>query len=269
MTVLVAEVTGDGPPVVLLHGQPGSGADWAPVARLLAATNAVVVPDRPGYGRTGGRAKGFRANAEAVVALMDELSLARATVVGHSWGGGVALAVAEDHPGRVSGLVLLASVNPGQPLGAVDRALAIPPIGVPVAAATLWLAGQALSVPAVRQVIDRRLRVATDEGLAAMAAAWRAGDVWRSFVTEQRALIRELPGLRDGLSRIAAPTTVVVGGADRIVPPATGEALAASIGGARLVRLDGARHFLAQEHPVEVAEEIRRVAGTGPGRPLD
>jgi pimeloyl-ACP methyl ester carboxylesterase len=265
ISVLVAEVTGSGPPVVLLHGQPGSRADWGPVARLLATTYTVVVPDRPGYGRTGGRATGFRANAEAVVALMDRLSLPRATIVGHSWGGGVALALAQDHPARVSGLVLLASVNPGHPLGAIDRALAIPPIGVVAAAATLWLAGQALSLPVVRQVIDRRLKIGTEESLAALAAAWRAGDVWRSFVIEQRALADELPALRPGLAGIAVPTTVVVGGADRIVPPAVGEALAASITGARLVRLDGARHLLAQEQPVRVAEEIRAIAGTPPG----
>src|SRR5438309_8766575 len=118
--MLTADVTGEGPPVVLLHGQPGSGADWARASSLLASTNTVVVPDRPGYGRTGGRALGFRANAAAVVALLDRLGLERAAMVGYSWAGGVALALAEDHADRVSGLALVASVSPGQPLGPLD-----------------------------------------------------------------------------------------------------------------------------------------------------
>jgi pimeloyl-ACP methyl ester carboxylesterase len=265
MTVpgLVATVTGEGPPVVLLHGQPGSAADWAAVAALLAPATTVIAPDRPGYGRTGGRAQGFRANASALVALMDRLSVARATVAGHSWGGGVAIALAEDHPDRVSGLALVASVNPAYPLGALDRALAFAPIGAPVAAATLWLAGLALSLPAVRHAIDRRLRGASENSLEAMAAAWRARDVWRSFLIEQRALTDELPELRHGVSHIEVPATVMLGGADRIVPPVAGESLAASLPRARLVRLDGARHFLPQEHPERVAEEIGRLAAEG------
>ena len=125
MTGLVADVRGHGPAVVLLHGQPGSAADWEPLARLLEADYTVIVPDRPGYGRTGGRATGFRGNAAAVVDLLDRRGVASATIVAHSWSGGVAIALAEDNPDRVAGLVLVASVGPDERLDRLDRLLAV------------------------------------------------------------------------------------------------------------------------------------------------
>jgi pimeloyl-ACP methyl ester carboxylesterase len=257
---LVADVTGSGPAVVLLHGQPGSAADWLPVSRLLKDSFTVVVPDRPGYGRTGGRAGGFRDNASAVLDLLDELQVARATIVGHSWSGGVAIALAEETPARVAGAVLIASVGPAEPLGRLDRLLATPPVGTALAAISLNLAARALSILSVRQLVDRYLRGTTDEGLLAIAEGWRRGDAWRSFVVEQRALFDELGDLAPGLAGITVPVTVVIGGADRIVPASTGHHLAAAIPGARLIRLERAGHLLSHERPEEVAAAIARAA---------
>ncbi len=257
---LVADVTGQGPPVVLLHGQPGSAADWGPVIPLLEPHFTVIVPDRLGYGRTGGRAGGFRDNAAAVRGLLDELGLPGAIIVGHSWSGGVAIALAEESPERVAGMVLVASVDPGELLGRFDRVLAIPPVGAAVAVVTLKVAARALTVSRVRRALDRFLRGTTDEGLQAMVLAWRGGDAWRSFAFEQRALLVEMGELAPGLATIAGPVIVLIGGADRVVPASTGEHLAASIPGSLLVRLVGAGHLLAHERPDAVAAAIAEVA---------
>jgi pimeloyl-ACP methyl ester carboxylesterase len=261
---MIADVTGSGPAVVLLHGQPGSAADWLPVTRLLEPSFTVIVPDRPGYGRTGGRAGGFHDNAVAVLDLMDELQVAQATIVGHSWSGGVAIALAEEAPARIAGVVLIASVRPGEPLGRLDRLLATPPFGTALAAVSLNLAARALSLARVRHALDRYLRGTTDEGLLAIAEGWRRGDAWRSFVVEQAALFDELGGLAPGLAGIVSPVTVVIGGADRIVPASTGERLAAAIPGARLIRLEGAGHLLSHERPADVASAIARAATESP-----
>ena len=242
--------------MVLLHGQPGSGADWVGVARLLEPSRTVIVPDRPGYGLTGGRARGFRGNAAAVCALLDRLGLHDAVIVGHSWSGGVALAMAEDFADRVAGLVLVASVGPGEALSPIDRALAVPRIGAAVAAITFGVAGRAVTRSPIRRLLERRLHASEDDGLVAMADAWRSGDVWRSFVIEQQALIEELPTLERGLAGIHVPTRVVVGEADHIVPPATGAHLAARIPGATLVSVAGAGHLLPQERPTDIATAV-------------
>jgi haloacetate dehalogenase len=119
--VEVGEVTlyvrhgGDGPPVVLLHGHPRTGATWHRVAaRLVGAGHTVVVPDLRGHGRSSKPATtpdhspySKRAMAGDVVALMRELGHERFAVVGHDRGSYVALRTALDHPGAVERLAVL------------------------------------------------------------------------------------------------------------------------------------------------------------------
>jgi len=243
--------------VVLLHGQPGSAADWTAVSDRLLSSFTVVTPDRPGYGRTGGRAAGFAANADATCELLDRLGTASAIVVGHSWGGGVALALAEMQPERVHALALVASVGPCEAVGVVDRLLAIPPIGSMLASVALGSAGRALAHPAVRHMVERRVAAPTGD---ALGRSWRQGGTAHSFAIEQRALIDELGGLTGGLSALRAPTVVVVGTADRIVAPAVGERLARRIPGATLVRVEGAGHLLPFSHPDVIAAAVVSVA---------
>jgi pimeloyl-ACP methyl ester carboxylesterase len=123
---------------VLLHGQPGSGADWRQVADRLPAGLRVVALDRPGYGASRQGAGGFGYNARAVVAELDARGIERAVLVGHSYGGGVALAVAQLAPERAEALVLLASVGPGCLTG-WDRLLAAPVAGEVCAVTAWWL----------------------------------------------------------------------------------------------------------------------------------
>ena len=166
--------------------------------------------------------------------------------------------MAENAPDRVTGLVLVASISPLEPLGALDRALAMPPIGA-AAALSLSLAGRVLSVPPVRQLLTRRLPVAPGDTLVALTNTWRQGNMWRSFVIEQRSLVDELPELAAGLNSIAAPTTILVGEADRIGPADSGVRLAAAIPHARLIRLVGAGHLLPQQQPDAIVAAIDEI----------
>ncbi len=259
---MVADVAGDGPAVVLLHGQPGSADDWARVSAMLKGSFTLVAPDRLGYGRTGGAATGFAGNAEAVVDLLDGLGVDRFITVGHSWGGGVALAVAELRPDRVTGLVLAASVGPGEPVGWDDRLLAAPVLGETVAALTIGATGRLLGIDRVQSLANRRLAGRTLEAVKALTRSTgaRTGSrVWQSFVTEQRALLSELDDLGPGLASLRIPVAVVNGTADRVVRPAVGGMLARAIPGATHTVLPGAHHLLPLDHPEAIAEAIREV----------
>ena len=259
---LAADTYGSGPEVVLVHGQPGSAADWARVAPLLSSDHRVIVPDRPGYGRTAGRATGFAGNAKAVVRTLDSLNAATAIMVGHSWGGGVALAAAALHPARVRGLVLAASVRPGEPLGWVDRMLASPVLGDALAAVTIGSTGMVLRNRKVRELVERRFDGRAREvvrALEGVTGARTRAPVWRSFVSEQRRLFDELDGLAPELPTITVPTIVLSGAADHIVPAAVGERLAASISGAEHRVVPGAHHLLPLDHPGEIVTAIRDV----------
>ena len=77
---------------------------------------------------------------------------------------------------------------------------------------------------------------------------------------EQRALLRERTVLEDGLGAISVPTTVVVGGRDRVVSPAAQRALAGRIRGARLIELPRAGHLIPHHEPERLAEIVRAVS---------
>src|SRR4051812_49524817 len=86
---LVAAAGGEGDPVLLLHGQPGSGSDWVPVIRELRRRGVpLLVPDRPGYGLTGGPAGGFFENADALGSILGPVGVAPGGLLGPRRGGG-------------------------------------------------------------------------------------------------------------------------------------------------------------------------------------
>jgi pimeloyl-ACP methyl ester carboxylesterase len=260
---MVADRYGSGPPVVLLHGQPGSALDWHAVVPLLWDDFTVIVPDRLGYGRTGGPPSGFDDNAGALAALLDSLNVGPVVVGGHSWGGGVALAFAESYASLTAGLVLAAPVGPGERFGWSDRALAAPVLGEALAALTLGAAGRLLANRTVQAVADRHLGARAGEAvrvLTGLTGARPGAAAWRSFVVEQRVLLNQVEELGPRLPRIGVPTMVVTGSADRLVSPHVAERLGATIPGAERVVLPGAHHLLPHDHPEEVAAAVVAVA---------
>src|SRR5437868_3282533 len=152
------EVSGVRSPVLALHGQPGTGRDFAALARLLDGECRVLAPDRPGWGsRAGERARGFAAGADDAAAVLDREGVERAVVLGFSWGGGVAVELARRHPERVEALVLAGSIGPGEPT-AVDRLLALPLAGRVICACGLAVTRRILRRPAVGGVLSGRIK---------------------------------------------------------------------------------------------------------------
>lgn len=100
---------GDKPSIVMLHGLIGSGACWAPVARMLERELDVVMPDARGHGASSAPQGGYRYEelASDVVGLMDSLGLHRPVLLGHSMGGMTAGVVASRAAGRLRALVLI------------------------------------------------------------------------------------------------------------------------------------------------------------------
>jgi len=260
-----ANTAATGPPgashpheLVLLHGQPGSAGDWQLVTARLPAQLRVVVADRPGYGSNPRSAAGFAANARAVLDQLDSHGIRHAVLVGHSYGGGVALATANLAPHRVEAVVLLASVGPGC-VNRWDRLLAAPVAG-PLCALmawrlTPWIARARLALTAWL----RHRPLAPDEHVnwqvwAHVSRGNRA--LWRTFLAEQRALVRELDELVAAVPSVQAPVLLLADPADRLVPVTTARRLAAALPDARLQLVEGAGHHLPRRAPDAVADAI-------------
>ncbi len=248
-------------PILLLHGQPGSARDWGQVRDAIGDRATTIAFDRPGWDDRSAPTD-LAGNARAALAVLDARGAERATVVGHSLGGTVAAWLAAEHPDRVSALVLAAPSANAASLNRVDRLLSRPLVGPALGAVALAGLGAALTAAALRHRIGARLGL-DGRYLEASGRALLDPGAWRAFAAEQRALIGELPSLERRLAQISAPTTIVIGTADRMVPPVSARLLAARIGDAEVVELDGASHLLPQQHAERLAEIILAAARGG------
>ena len=244
--------------VVLLHGQPGSGADWRQVADVLPEALRVVALDRPGYGVSREAAGGFGINARAVVAELDARGIEQAVLVGHSYGGGVALAVAQLAPARVEALVLLASVGPGC-LSGWDRLLAAPVAGEVCAVTAWWLTPWLARARLAAIAGLRRRPIAADEHVnwhIWAHARHDHGALWRSFLTEQRALVHELGSITASLADVGQPVLLVADPQDTLIPVSTTHRLAAILPDARVRLVGQIGHHLPRRGAHQIAAAI-------------
>jgi pimeloyl-ACP methyl ester carboxylesterase len=154
--------------------------------------------------------------------------------------------MARNHPDRVRHAVLVGSVGPGC-VTPIDRVLAAPLAGAIVARAALP-AYHRLATRWSARVLGQAL--GGDIGDAVRREGRHHGRrVWRSFLVEQRALVRETPSLFSDLDSVTVPITVVTGGVDRVVPPGSARRLAEALPQARLHVLPGVGHHVPYAAP--------------------
>jgi pimeloyl-ACP methyl ester carboxylesterase/uncharacterized membrane protein YbhN (UPF0104 family) len=244
--------------LVLLHGQPGGGADWDAVLARLPAHLHAVAKDRPGYGASRRNAAGFTGNAQVILDDLDERGVDAAVLVAHSWAGGAALLAAGLAPSRVKAVVLLAGIGPGS-VSIVDWLLAAPVIG-PLAAQVMWRWTPWIARVWLAWLSGREGRpLYPGEHLSLQV--WGEKQVgaeprWRTFLIEQRALLNELAHLEGALPSIGVPVLLLADPADQIVPVMTAHRLVSELPDARLRLISDAGHHLPRRAPSAVAEAI-------------
>ena len=229
---LAYEVTGSGPPLILLHGLSGSGRWWGRNVPAFAANFRTYTVDLPGFGQSHRiRWSRLDGTADQLADWMTAEGVPRAHVAGHSLGGAVAARLASRHPDRVDRLVLVAA--------------AIRPQGT-------WPRGRAVDVvPTLR---------GGSQGFASMLVR----DLLRchpwSFVT---AMVDALQtDWTSHLTRITSPTLVVWGERDALTPLTLGHVIAGTIAGAELFVLPNAGHNPMWERPEAFNAEVMRFLGS-------
>ncbi len=240
----------DAPALLLLHGSAATSRSWDALVPLLAASHRVIRVDLPGHGRSAAPADGryeTSLQAAAVGAAMDRLGVARVTVVGHSSGGYMATALAEQRPELVTALVL---VNTGPamdaflaPDGAALDPARWPPSDAEVRAfaSTGFRAG--FEVP--RELVDE-LR---EMSFPALAASMQASVAYLTA--------RSLP---ERLVSVGKPLLVVFGDQDRRWRPSSAAGYRV-VPDARVEMLPGAGHTPILEEPRRTAALILAFTG--------
>lgn len=261
--------SGRGSPICLIHGASGNLNDMTfRLAPALADRHEVIVVDRPGHGLSEtpkGGGTTVRTQAALIRGALTRVGVVRATVVGHSYGGAVALAWAVDAPDTVSSLVLLSA--PSQVweggLGLTNDLLASPVTGPAIAKAATYVvtrgfAERALaSVFAPQQPPDGYLEH-LDLGLVLQPAALRENA--RQLV----ALKEELRPMVPAYPSLPMPVTIVHGDADTTVGlDIHSRPLARQIPHATLTVLPGIGHMIHQVATNAVAEQIGSAARQG------
>jgi pimeloyl-ACP methyl ester carboxylesterase len=266
---------GSGPVLVLLHGIACSSATWEEVLPRLAESYTVVAPDLLGHGESANPRSDYSLGAFAcgVRDLLAALGHERATIVGHSLGGGVAMQFAYQFPERCERLALVSSGGLGDEVHAVLRAATLPgaDLVLPV------LCGEG-----VRGAIDRVVRLLGRVGLRAgsdLDEAWRA---FRSLADADRrqAFLDTLRTIVDaGGQRVSAkdrlylardvPTLILWGENDPMIPVAHARAAHAAIPGSRIEVFPDAGHFPHRDAPRRFVEVLMDFLSTTTPSPAD
>ncbi len=256
---------GAGTPLLLLHGVPETSSCWRDVAPALADDRRVLAPDLPGLG--GSTFTGpydMPSVATQVAALLDAEGITQADVVGHDWGGVVALALAGARPDLVRRLVVTnAPYREGPP---AYRAVHIPLFALPaLPELAFWLGGRRLVALMLR--LGWKSATPLDaERQAEYEAAYSRPERIRACLGYYRAAARPRRGaLRPGSALARALPTVRVekalvlwGALDPVLPISTGEAVVRDLGaGTSMTTVPGVGHFVVEEAPDVVVQVLK------------
>jgi pimeloyl-ACP methyl ester carboxylesterase len=259
---------GSGPVIVMIHGIAGSSGTWVPVMPLLAEEHTVIAPDLLGHGESA-KPRGdysLGAYASGVRDLLGVLGHERATIVGHSLGGGIAMQFAYQFPQMCERLVLVCSGGLGKEVSPLLRALSAPGTEyvLPVV-----LAPQLHDVVGAFGGVFGRLGLRADPFLTEVWQAWtRLTDVraQRAFIHTIRAVI-DLAGQRvSARDRLylanEVPTMIVWGDRDAVIPVEHAHIAHELMPGSRLEVVERAGHFLPFERPELLDRLIRDFLAT-------
>ncbi len=235
-------------PVILIHGLMASSDEWSKVIPALAESRQVWAIDLIGFGfseRVAEPTYSIKYYASSIAEFMDARGIERATVVGHSLGGGVALQFAHDYAARVSRLVLLApAAYIFRYLKPLQFAAYIPYF--PRALISAMLSSPQLHRRALQNAFANPARLDYDM-LADQVRSWRVkGTVDALLALSASPHACDLP---EGIESVAAPALLVWGDQDALVPLSHGERLVREMPNAELVILEGAGHVPNLECP--------------------
>ncbi len=260
---------GKGPALLLIHGMAGSSDTWQAMIPRLSKKYRVIAPDLLGHGKSAKPRGDYSLGAFAVWLrdLLDELGVHRATVIGQSLGGGIAMQFAYQHREYCDRLVLIGSGGLGPDLSPLLRILSAP--------------GAELVLPVVapQPVLNLGNKLGSWLSSAGIQAP-RASQMWRAYSSlseaeARQAFLRTLRSVVDHRGQAVSalnklhltadlPTLLIWGDHDNIIPVSHAYAAHEALPGSRLEVLNGVGHFPHAEAPTAVAEILENFIASTP-----
>src|SRR3954451_17889473 len=254
---VVYRTMGSGPPVVLIHGMVNSSRHWRGVAERLAERHTVIAPDLIGHGDSATPRGDYSLGAHATVIrdLLSALGIERATMVGHSLGGGIAMVYFWQFPERVERLALISSGGLGEEVSPLLSSVAAPGYrGVLGVIASRLVIGALNACGTQGRNVARALRPLDTPGKR------------RAFLQTLRAVI-DVHGQRvsanDRLYLLGdTPMLIMWGERDHTIPLEHGRAAHEAMPHSRFVTLPKAAHFPHLDDPEGVADAVGEFMAT-------
>lgn len=242
---LAVEISGDGPPVVCLHGLGGSSNNWTPVMRAFGGFKVIRI-DLPGSARSSGVSGplSIQQYVDSVVAVCKALEVGSAHFVGHSMGSIVCQHLATQHAHLVKSLALFGPlICPPEPARASILARAFK-------AATEGVVGMQVIADAIVQGATSGL---TKEMLPVAVAMVRESVMRQDAMAYSRSCEALAAATAANLEDISVPTLLVTGDEDAVAPASSVREMGARISGSSVVVLNRCGHWTTFERPVECA----------------
>ena len=251
---------GAGEVLLLIHGMGGSSSSWRALVPILSKKYRVIAPDLLGHGQSDKPRGDYSLGAFAVCLrdLLDALGISKATVIGHSLGGGIAMQFAHQHRDYCRRLVLISSGGLGADVGRLLRLLSLPgaELVLPVIA----------SRPAIHVGNALRAMRSSDEKVTRFSETWLAHAALSNRPNRQ-AFLRTLRSVVDhrgqavcALNRLHInadlPSLIICGEQDRVIPAAHAYAAHAALPNSRLHVIPDVWHHPQVECPETVASLI-------------
>jgi pimeloyl-ACP methyl ester carboxylesterase len=250
---------GAGEALLLIHGMAGSSATWRAVLPQLSKKYRVVAPDLLGHGESAKPRGDYSLGAFAALLrdLLDELGISRATIVGQSLGGGVAMQFTYQHRDYCERLALISSGGLGPDLNWILRILSAPgtelvlPVVAPQPVLNIgnklgsWLTAAGIQSPRAGEMWSAYSSLSDRETRQAFLRTLRSVVAYRGQAVSALGKMHVSHGL---------PTLLIWGEEDRIIPVAHGRAAHDAVPGSRLEVLAGVGHFPHVESPAAVVD---------------
>ena len=259
---VVYRTAGSGPPVVLVHGMVNSSRHWRAVAERLAERYTVIAPDLIGHGDSATPRGDYSLGAHATVIrdLLSALGIERATMVGHSLGGGIAMIFFWQFPHRVERLALVSSGGLGRDVSPLLRSMALPGAQSLISLVANPRVTGALSAAGTR-LRARGSNVGVQlESVARALRPLETTGAREAFVQTLRAVIDTRGQRVSAADRIYLlehmPTLVCWGERDRTIPIEHGREVHATVPTSSFVTLPRAAHFPHLEDPEGLAAAL-------------